>query len=364
MDVRAQAIEQDSLRRIVEMASLAPSAENTQPWQFVVGRDDLLVCLDMARTLESDLGHMLSVTAIGAAVENAVIAATTEGLRSEVACIAELLPAHRSASHVPLVRIRFEKDAAREPLADCIESRLTARRMDHHRHVDNALLNHVEKCCSGFPDVLVRWVRPQELREFAQLVGMGNQIRLEHQPFHQELYNNLRFTATEAQRTRDGLDVATLQLPPGLGKILVALRKWPRMNWANTFGFARFVARSAKLEVLHSGAVGFISVGAPEIRQFVQSGRAMERMWLMATQLGLCFHPTASLPVFLTHARTGGQQLKPQHRRLVADMSTRFNRLFPEVSRRSVQMAFRIGYGPTPKVRSLRRKVEEVLQFR
>ena len=44
----------------------------------------LVVHTDMTRTLASDLGHMLSLSAIGAAVENAVIAATTEGLLSEV----------------------------------------------------------------------------------------------------------------------------------------------------------------------------------------------------------------------------------------------------------------------------------------
>ena len=102
----------------------------------------------------------------------------------------------------------------------------------------------------------------------------------------------------------------------------------------------------------------------PNSKQFVQGGRALERLWLTATRLGLCFHPTASLPVFLAYARAGSPQLMPRHRKLVADISKRFDRLFPVLTDRTVQMAFRVGYGPRPPVRSLRRKIDDVLQFK
>ena len=300
----------------------------------------------------------------GASVENAVLAATAEGLLSEVLYLAEPLPTRRATLNVPIAQIRFAEGAAREPLADYIESRSTGRRLDHRRHIDNAMIDQLKKSCGAFPDATVHWVGPQQLREFAQLIGLGNRIRFEYQPFHQELYDNLRFTAADAEATRDGLDVATLQLPPGLAEILVALRKWPRMKWANVLGFSHFVARQAAQEVYRSGAVGFLSVNAPAIQQLVQGGRALERMWLTATRLGLCLHPMASLPVFLAHAFAGGLRLTSRHRQFAANMSERFYRLFPDVTGRTVQMSFRIGYGPTPPARSLRRNVDDVLQFK
>jgi hypothetical protein len=165
----------------------------------------------------------------------------------------------------------------------------------------------------------------------------------------------LRFSAAEARRMRDGLDVATLQLPAGVAAILWSLRSWRRTRWANIFGFARSVARQAAREVVRSGAVAFLTVTEPTPQQFVAGGRALERIWLTATRLGLQFHPTASLPIFLAHARAGGEQLTPQLRNRTAAMWDRFYGLFPEVTGRTVQMAFRIGYGPTPPVRSLRR---------
>jgi len=352
------------MRRIVQAAVMAPSAENTQPWQFAVDRDTLIIFLDMTRTLESDLGHMLSLTAIGASIENAAIAATVERLHSNVQILVESAPTQGATLHVPIAEIRFVEGATRDPLVDQIESRSTGRRMDHRRQVDADKLDQLTKSCDAFTDASVHWVGSRQLREFSHLIGIGNRIRLEYQPFHQELYHNLRFTTAEADRTRDGLDVATLQLPPGLSKILAALRTWPRMKWANLLGFSRFVARQAAQEVYRSGAVGILSVGGPESQQFVQGGRALERVWLTATCLGLCFHPTASLPVFMAYANAGAPHLSSSDRSCVADMSERFYGLFPELSGRTVQMAFRVGYGPTPHVRSLRRSIDEVLQFK
>ena len=356
-------------RRIVAAAVLAPSAENTQPWRFVVHDDALMVCLDRTRTLASDIDDMLSLTAIGACIENAVVAAAACGLRSSVSLV-DPVPTDKNPTSAAIAQVHFSAqvhlsvESGYEVLADCIESRCTCRRLDHRRLIEGSLLSELQQSSEGLSNVVVHWVDRRRLRQFAKLVGIGNRIRLEHQPFHQELYDNLRFTANEAARTRDGLDVATLQLPRGLTRLLSALRAWPRMKRANLLGFSRSVARQAAHEVRHSGAVGFLTVPGPEARAFVEGGRAMERIWLTATRLGLGFHPTASLPVFLAHARTGGRGLLPYHQRLTADMSERFYQAFPEVTGRAVQMAFRIGYvSEAPLVRSLRRKVEDVLRF-
>jgi hypothetical protein len=177
------------------------------------------------------------------------------------------------------------------------------------------------------------------------------------------VYGNLRFAESEVRRTRDGLDVAALQLPFGAASIMHVLRSWRRMKWANLVGFSRGVARQATQEVIRSGAVGFLAVPVAGLEHFVEGGRVLERLWLTATRLGLCFHPTASLPVFLAHARTGGRQLLPGHRQLAEAMSERFYRLFPTLAGRTIQMAFRIGYGPKPPVRSLRRPLTAVLDL-
>jgi hypothetical protein len=351
----------DAVRRIVEAAAMAPSAENTQPWRFVPEGSSLLVCLETARTLASDVSSMLSLTAIGAAIENAVIASSAEGRCADVELVSDTIPPRPQCATIPIARIHFCDGAQRDPLADDIKSRVTTRRMDHRRPIDRAPLCVLERSCEGFPGVSIHWVDNSRLGEFARLIGIGNRIRFEHKSFHREFYDNLRFTAAEARRARDGLDLTTLQLPHGVATILRILRTWPRMKLANILGFSRGVARQAAREVRRSGAVGFLTVESPGLPEFIDGGRAFERLWLAASSLGLRVHPTASLPVFMAHARSGLEDLLPRHARLATTMTKQFYQLWPDLTGRVVQIAFRLGFGSLPRTRSLRRTLEAVL---
>jgi hypothetical protein len=357
----------ETLRRIVEAATLAPSAENLQPWRFCLDDESLLVYLDLSRQLPSDVGHMLGLTGIGAAIENAVVAASLEDFRANLECFSPQ-DRHDSSEQFQLIaKLHFSDGGQPDPLSEFVAARCTTRRMESRRmesrRMESRLLSELSDGIERFSNVQLHWVEERRLPEFAALVGMGNRIRFEHRPFHAELYQSLRFTADEVHTTRDGLDVATLQLPFGVARIMRFLRAWPRMRIANVLGFSRGVARQATTEVIRSGAVGFLTVPTDDVRRFVEGGRALERLWLTATKNELRFHPTASLPVFLAHARTGGTQLSSRHRAMAQEMSERFFRLFQSVEGRVVQMAFRVGYGELPPVRSLRRASSSVVDF-
>ena len=70
---------------LVSSAVLAPSGGNCQPWKFVWSADGRLRCLhDAARSASFlDFEHRAAYLALGAAVENVVIAAADLGLRAE-----------------------------------------------------------------------------------------------------------------------------------------------------------------------------------------------------------------------------------------------------------------------------------------
>jgi hypothetical protein len=128
------------------------------------------------------------------------------------------------------------------------------------------------------------------------------------------------------------------------------------MYVANMLGFSRGVALQSVQEVCSSGAVGILSVDKPEMREFIEGGRALERLWLTAQSEGLGFHPMASVPVFIAHAqRTDGSALLLKHRSVVEQIQHRCLQLLPQLATRSLQMTFRAGFGPPPPVRSLRR---------
>jgi hypothetical protein len=357
--------------RIVAAAVLAPSAENVQPWHFRSNGDELQLCLDRDRMLASDVDQMLAFTGLGASLENAVIAARELGFEPDVTIeklsSSSLRPAHTQGRDrfLPVATLSFDRPGAPDSLFASIESRCTCRRMDGRRPVGREPLARMAASTDQFPSVRLDWLTERRIiGDVAKLVGLGNRIRFEHEPFHRELYDNLRFTNDEVKRTRDGLDLETLQLPIGVASVMSVLRKWLRMRMANQFGFSRGVARQAAKEVRCSGAVGLLSVDRANVDSFVAGGRALQRIWLTATSLGLGLHPTASLPVFLAYTeRTDMSQLQPPHAQMAGAMRDRFFHLFPSLRGRTVQMTFRVGHAWPPAVRSLRRPVSAVLNF-
>lgn len=351
---------------MVEAAILAPSAENTQPWRFEIDGDRLLVGIDRSRTLASDVDDMLTLTGIGAAIENAVIAARGEGLEPTVAyrgigggAEGDGRCEFRTSGErefEAIAEITTTPAETRDPLYPFLTKRCTTRRLKAESIVPETLQRLAEAAVE-FPEVRVDWLTSRaEIKPIAKLVGLGNRMRFEHEPFHREFYDNVRFTPEEVTATRDGLDVKTLQLPPGVAGILHFLRKWPRMRTANGLGFSRAVARQAAAEVCCSGAVGVLSVDAATPECFLAGGRALERIWTAAAVAGLGFHPTASLPVFLAYAqRTDGRKLPSPHRELAGDLSQQFRKRLPLLAGRTVQMVFRVGESESVPTRSLRR---------
>lgn len=353
----------DCLRRMVTAATLAPSAENTQPWRFLVEDERLLVGLDRTRILASDVDSMLDLTSIGAALENAVIASRQAGYEPSVTYLPEGDAWPGSGLVWPAAELQLEPGGEADPLYEVLGTRCTSRRMES-RPVARDALEELTQSARGFEGVRVDWVTDRcPMRQLAQLVGVGNRIRFEHRPFHAEFYHNMRFSPAEVQ-SGDGLDVATLQLPLGVAGVLRLMRSWGRICAANWLGFSRAVGRQASQETFTSGALGVLTVETPSADAFLRGGRALERIWLAATAAGLGLHPAASLAVFLAYARrTDGARLLPGHRPLVRQMNTRFDACLPHLAGRTVQMVFRLGYADRPPVRSRRRAVDEVMGF-
>lgn len=352
-------------RRVVAAAALAPSAENTQPWYFRSIGGQLLLYLDLSRTLASDIDSMLAYTGLGACLENAVIASRECGYEPDVqvAGTAKLFP--ETNLFGPIATLSFHDRGHADVLHAQLSARCTCRRLEPRRPVDGAFLGQLSESAERFAAVRIDWVtEDRAMRQLGALVGKGNRIRLEYKPFHAELYDQLRLTPDEAKTTRDGLDVATLQLPAPVASVLKLLRTWPAMRLANWIGFSRSVASQAAREVAESSAIGLLSVDSDSVPDLIAGGRAMERLWLTATSLGLAFHPTAALGVFLRYAPEEHQhRLLPRHAQLARDMRNEFSEAFPQLSERTLQMAFRIGYGERPKVRSLRRPVESLVEM-
>ena len=352
---------------LVRAATLAPSPDNNQPWRFELRGGRLAVFADAARGLPSDAEGMFCLLALGAAVENICIAARALGHAPIVNCLATRPPLDAAAASEPVAEISFERrefEPERDPLADQISQRCTCRRPFDRRTIEAEKLDRLAAAACQLGDVRVDWLSGREqLSAMARLVAAGDRIRFEHQPFHAELYRQLRFSRSAAERTQDGLDLRSLELPAGGGLVLRLLRSWPVLSGLNRLGFSRLLTLSSAKLVRRCGAVGAISApeveGAGRLANYLTAGRALERLWLTAGGEGLSLHPLGSLPIFM---RPSSQRnALPRHRALCEQISQEFAALVQGSRGRATTILFRIGYSEPPRVRSLRRAVGDVL---
>jgi hypothetical protein len=355
---RAESFVQPSraaLEELVHSATLAPSPDNNQPWLFTQHPDrELLLVHDRTRALPSDVDDMFSMIALGAALENLCLAAGRRGWRALVHHPADFGP--DADGREVVAGIRFAESGTSDPLAEYLERRITCRKPYPRQPVAEDALRQMEASIAEQETARLHWLADRRrMRQLAWLVAAADRIRFEHQPFHAELYRQLRFTPQQAETTRDGLDVRCLELPLGGATVLRGLRSWPLMRQLNRLGLSRLLSLSSALQVWRTGTMGLLTTADVSRLGYLQAGRALQRVWLAATQCGLAFHPLGSVPIFLSHlARGSANDLPSRYRQRVKSLARRFETLFPQAAGQGLVVLFRLGEATAPAVRSLR----------
>jgi len=307
--------EQDLLRPI-RYAVIAPSSHNTQPWRFRVGDDQIDLFADPSRWLRvADPGRRELHLSLGAALENLVIAAEHFAYSPEVEYFPD--PAKRDwIARISLARVRQTK---RPSLFAALPGRHTTRGAYSGEPVDDELLAELAAiaCDTG----IWAWTSTdaKAYDGVAGLIARGDRVQHADPAFRRELGESIG----------EGL----MGLPRPLARI--ARAAVTRMN------FGERLARSDAALITRSGALLVIVSKDDDAVTQVRAGRALERVWLLGTLLGLVLHPMS-------------QALQvPELRRELAE-------LIGEPGKHP-QHLFRIGWAGPRKSRSRRKNVEAVL---
>ncbi len=350
-----------TMERILKLARWAPSGDNTQPWRFEI-RDPRHVTVHGFDTREHvvyDLQGRASQIALGALLETLSIAASAEGLSANISRRGDA-PDTRPTFDVTL---GADMPVNTDPLLPYIRVRSTQRRAlstrPLSRHERAALQSAVK------PHFHIEWLdQPRDKLAMARLTSANAAIRLtipEAFEVHRSVIEwRRRFSQTGIPDQAVGLDPLTTRLMEW------TLQKWERVSFLNRYLAGTLMPR-LQLDVLPAlrCAAHFVLVAhdAPEdIDDYVTAGRAVQRFWLTATQLGLRLQPEMTPLIFAGYVRQGLRFTTSDKGWARAQrVSGQLDALLgADISRRAVFMG-RIGAGPAPLARSLRKPLEELL---
>lgn len=192
------------LEAAADLAVLAPSVHNTQPWRLVLGGDGLEFHADRTRQLMAvDPRGRELVQSVGAALLNARVAVAAAGWDAVV----ERLPRPEDPDLLAVLRPvpgTPETDLAR--LAPAVPLRRTNRRRFARERVPDDLLRLLIRTAAAEEAVLVPVVRDDHLRLLARLAQTADRIQNADPAYRAELRE---WTGGDAAR-RDGVPAATV----------------------------------------------------------------------------------------------------------------------------------------------------------
>jgi nitroreductase len=353
------------IRRLVKDAVLAPSGGNCQPWKWLYDGKQLHVFHDRSRSRAPyDPQGLGSVLAIGCAAENLMLSATSAGLR--VAC--DLLP--QPATPELIASFRFSQDDDdtaeviwRPELYEYVGTRRTNRALQARRPLQTADKEALTAAVHSISGAEIYWLEDEgALLECADLLGRTDVLQLTSKPLHEFLVSEIRWTPQEAQTTRDGISLESLELSPSDRAGFELCRDWSTLHAVRQVGSGRNLEKSGRKAIASASAVGLVTAPAKTAAEYFRAGRAVERMWLSSTERRLALHPMTSLPYLLAEVEGGGGLGYDEWtKHFCEQLVPRYHQLFPVREDCAHVFLFRVSYAQSTAWSSLRRGLDEVL---
>ena len=285
---------------IIRLGGLAPSGGNAQPWKIRVDAN----CLELGIQPERagsflDVGYLASLYSLGSFLENVCLASTSLGLTYEVQLHEFRIP----TDPVATVRYRERSEGLeKDPLYEQIPRRHTNRHLHQGALLPNEVVESLRAAMRPWPRLgLATLSDSSGKKRAAAILGRSNALSLRHPVLFHQMMNELRWSTAEAQSSRDGVAISTLELPPPAVILLRTLRRYPTLRW--------LLPRPALEKMPEAAVMGCSHLcvqtirGAPSTENFVNAGRALQRAWLQASALELAVQPLAILPFLVLRAR-------------------------------------------------------------
>lgn len=349
-----------AIEAILDLARWAPSGDNTQPWRFEIvdGAHAVIHGFDTREHCVYDLDGRPSQMSIGALIETAAIAASGQGMRMHST---RRLGGQETR---PTFDLFFDADpeAKRDHLIDVIKQRSVQRRPFATTPLTGEQKAKLEAAVG--PGHSLRWMEGSRARlAMAGLLFRSARLRLitpEAYRVHRDVIEwNARYSVDKVP------DQAL-----GVNQAMIAMMRFAMANWSRVQFFNRFLAGTwmprIQMDFLPGLACGahllLVARESPRsVDDQVAAGRAMQRLWLTATSVGLEMQPEMTPLIFGRYAAEGRRfSTLPKSFEAAQRIGTNLTTLLGEDAITKGVFMARIGLGPKPEARSIRLGLTEL----
>jgi len=360
-------VKKEDINTLVDAAILAPTAGNNQPWKWLYESGYLFLFHDKNRSFSfGDFEDIASFAGLGGALENLELQAYEKNIGLTLHTF-PLPDTKRMVAAIQFTGNPVSNGLYRpKMLVKHINDRCTNRNIGPRVPIDAHVYDELTKAVRSVPGAeLIIKNSDSDLAELSDIMGAADRLRLLHSEGHYEFYNKeLRWDAEQSRKTADGIDIAAIDITP-LEKVGIKMVSDPAVaqllvDWNAGATLTKLTNKSIDA----ASAVGLITMPEFTSLDYLMGGRAMERLWLTATDLGISTQPMVSTILYFACLNQGKGAGMPDF--LIKDFTglyTRFEKLFPGTVGKGQICLFRLFVADPPEIKSFRKPAGQVLTF-
>ena len=347
---------ENKLREIIKIAVNAPSGHNYQPWGFKVAENKIFL-KNLPKNDQTIYNYKQrgSLIALGAVVENIAIISAHFGYNVSI----KLFPEGEDYNAVAEIALaEGNVDEKRAELFEYIKQRKTNRKP----YKKELLRDDVKRKLLDLPNDLsgidIKLIEDENKKKVLGKIFSTNEwLVFNNYSMHNALFKHIVWTKEEEQKKRAGLYIETFELPLPVKKLFRLFRYWPVAKFLGFIGFGNVVSKQNGDVYASSSALGGIFVPDESLKNYVNTGRIMQNLWLKATKLGLSVQIVVGILYVYERIIDNGRKdifsVKQEGRILKAGET--LNNQFGNKDKKLI-LTFRVGIGATPSAFSSKKE--------
>lgn len=349
------------LKEMVKAATAAPTTGNDQPWYWDYKDGVLFLFHDRIRSYSfGDYRYISSYLSFGAAMENLELAAGAAGFS-----VTEKKFAPEDAPLIAAFYFNAAGKNAPHPqpeLVGRIYTRHTNRVITPRQEPDENMLQELKQVTETVPGAQLTWVTDQAtINKLGGIIGACDRMRILNPRGHYDfVHREMRWTPEDAEMRKDGIDIRTLGLSAGQLAALSVIKSRDVIDLLRDIKGARLLEMATRQSVATAAAIGLITMPGNNMGDYLEGGRALERMWLAADKMGWAIHPVIS-PIYLFSRLDSGDGLSAEEIATLHQLRQEFLALYHTSAGLGEMFLFKIFKAEKPDLLSIRRLVETVL---
>lgn len=269
---------------LLDAARWAPSLYNTQPWRFKPMADGWEVRWDAAAELPVADPHRVALMMnLGSVLEYLAVAATEHGLEIQFVP-PDLRGTQPNLGFVAGMVHFIPRPGEPNPLLPYLRTRQTSRKPYRSSPLPPGVLDELQAAAASAGCWLFHTTDRGAIASIAQEAARGTLEQFSEPRRYAEFHRWLRPASST-----DGLDVPSLDLAGpwgGIWQMVLQPQQVMRFKVAQ-----RALASQQRSLVRSAPAVCMLATNAREWKGWIQTGRALSRVWLHAARHGLVTHP-------------------------------------------------------------------------